>query len=119
MGGYTLSKVVKIALDAMGGDSAPASVVDGADIAKAKSPHIEILFVGDEKIVRPLLERSKFFKNAEVFHTDQAVSSGDLLCRIHAKDENSAHSVSKIIQSSFTLSEDQPRQLPMVGEILD
>ena len=31
---HTLSKVVKIALDAMGGDSAPASVVDGADIAK-------------------------------------------------------------------------------------
>ena len=61
----------------MGGDSAPASVVDGADIAKAKSPHIEILFVGDKKIIRPLLGRSKFFKNAEVFHTDQAVSSGD------------------------------------------
>jgi len=42
LGGFTLSEVVKIALDAMGGDSAPASVVDGADIAKAKSPHIEI-----------------------------------------------------------------------------
>ena len=77
MGGFTLSEVVKIALDAMGGDSAPASVVDGADIAKAKSPHIEILFVGDENIIRPLLGKSKFFKNAEVFHTDQAVSSGD------------------------------------------
>jgi glycerol-3-phosphate acyltransferase PlsX len=77
LGGFTLSKVVKIALDAMGGDSAPASVVDGADIAKAKSPHIEILFVGDENIIRPLLGKSKFFKNAGVFHTDQAVSSGD------------------------------------------
>ena len=61
----------------MGGDSAPASVVDGADIARAKSPHIEILFVGNEKIIRPLLGKSNFFKNAEVFHTDQAVSSGD------------------------------------------
>jgi thymidine phosphorylase len=49
----------------------------------------------------------------------QAVSSGDLLCRIHAKDEKSAHSVSKIIQSSFTLSEGQPRQIPLVGELLD
>jgi len=77
LGGYTLSEVVKIALDAMGGDSAPASVVDGADIVKAKSPHIEILFVGDENIIRPLLRKSKFFKNAEVFHTDQAVSSVD------------------------------------------
>ena len=47
------SKAVKIALDAMGGDSF-ASVVDGADIGKSKIPHIEILFVGDEKIIRPL-----------------------------------------------------------------
>ena len=61
MGGSTLSEIVKIALDAMGGDNAPASVIDGADIAKAKSPHIEILFVGDERLIRPLLKRSKVF----------------------------------------------------------
>ena len=30
LGGYTLSGVIKIALDAMGGDNAPASVIDGA-----------------------------------------------------------------------------------------
>ena len=90
MGGFTLSEVVKIALDAMGGDSAPASVVDGADIAKAKSPHIEILFVGDEEIIRPLLERSKFFKNAEVFHTDQAVSSGDTTSRAVRRGRDSS-----------------------------
>jgi glycerol-3-phosphate acyltransferase PlsX len=77
LGGNTLSEVVKIALDAMGGDSAPESVVNGAEIAKAKSPHVEILFVGDENVIRPLLGKSKFFKNAEVFHTEHAVSSGD------------------------------------------
>ena len=77
MGGFTLSEVVKIALDTMGGDNAPVSVVDGADIAKAKSPNIEIVFVGDEKAIKPLLEKSKHFKNAELIHTDHAVSSGD------------------------------------------
>ena len=77
MGGFTLSEVVKIALDAMGGDNAPVSVVDGADIAKAKSPNIEIVFVGDENAIKPLLEKSKHFKNAELIHTDHAVSSGD------------------------------------------
>ena len=66
LGGYTLSGVIKIALDAMGGDNAPASVIDGADIAKAKSPHIEILFVGDETVIRPLLAKSKHVRDAEV-----------------------------------------------------
>ena len=59
----------------MGGDNAPASVVDGADIAKAKSPHIEILFVGDETVILPLLAKSKHVKDAEVIHTEFAVSS--------------------------------------------
>ena len=77
LGGYTLSGVIKIALDAMGGDNAPASVIDGADIAKAKSPHIEILFVGDETVIRPLLAKSKHVRDAEVIHTEFAVSSNE------------------------------------------
>jgi len=77
LGGLTLSGVIKIALDAMGGDNAPASVIHGADIAKAKSPHIEILFVGDETVIRPMLAKSKHVKNAEVLHTEHAVSSVD------------------------------------------
>ena len=59
----------------MGGDNAPASVIDGADIAKAKAPHIKILFVGDETVIRPLLAKSKHVKDAEVIHTEFAVSS--------------------------------------------
>jgi fatty acid/phospholipid biosynthesis enzyme len=31
----------------MGGDNAPAAVINGADIAKAQSPQIEFLLVGD------------------------------------------------------------------------
>ena len=77
MGGVVLAKIVKIALDTMGGDNAPVSVIDGADIAKSKSPNIEIIFVGDEKVIGPLLEKSKNFKSANVIHTGQAVSSGD------------------------------------------
>ena len=61
----------------MGGDNAPESVIDGADIAKAKSPHIKILFVGDETVIRPLLAKSKYVKDAEVIHTEFAVSSNE------------------------------------------
>ena len=90
MGGFTLSKVVKIALDTMGGDNAPVSVIDGADIAKAKSPSIEIIFVGDDKIIRPLLEKSKHFSSADVIHTDHAVSSGDTASQAVRRGRNSS-----------------------------
>ncbi|MDA0333344.1 MAG: phosphate acyltransferase PlsX [Proteobacteria bacterium] len=66
-----------MALDAMGGDNAPASVIDGADIAKAQAPHIEFIFVGDESRVRPLLVQTRHLQNAEILHTDVAVAAGD------------------------------------------
>ena len=66
--------MVRIALDAMGGDSAPQSVVEGADLAKARSPHLDVVFVGDEALIRPLLDRSRYLRQAEILHTDKAVS---------------------------------------------
>mgnify|MGYP003348040686 CR=1 FL=1 len=52
--------MVRIALDAMGGDNAPQSVIEGADLAKARSPQLDIVFVGDEALIRPLLNNSVF-----------------------------------------------------------
>ena len=42
----------------MGGDDAPASVIYGADIAKAQASHVEFIFVGDELQIRPLLTQT-------------------------------------------------------------
>ena len=48
----------------------------------------------------------------------QAVQSGDLLCRIHAKDEESVHSVSKNLLSAFTIDRSQCSPIPVVGELV-
>ena len=61
----------------MGGDNAPAAVIDGADIAKAQAPHIEFIVVGDESRVRPLLAQTQHLQNAEILHTDVAVAAED------------------------------------------
>ena len=76
-GGKNLSDVIKIALDAMGGDNAPASVIDGADIAKAQFPNIEFIFVGDETRVRALLVQTRHLQNAKILHTNVAVAAED------------------------------------------
>ena len=61
----------------MGGDNAPAAVIDGADIAKAQAPHIEFIFIGDETRVRPLLARTQHLQNAKILHADVAVAAED------------------------------------------
>ena len=43
-----------IALDAMGGDRAPAIVVDGAALARERYPDLKFLFYGDEKTVKAM-----------------------------------------------------------------
>ena len=44
-----------IALDAMGGDNAPAMVVRGADIAVERMPDLIFKIVGDEQLLEPLI----------------------------------------------------------------
>ena len=43
---------IRIALDAMGGDSGPSVVVPAAAIALVRRPDLEFLLYGDEKLVR-------------------------------------------------------------------
>ncbi len=49
---------MKIALDAMGGDSSPSAEVEGAILA-AREFNTEIVLVGDEKLIRAELEKHK------------------------------------------------------------
>ncbi|MDG1286818.1 MAG: phosphate acyltransferase PlsX [Rickettsiales bacterium] len=64
-----------IALDAMGGDHAPACVVEGAELALRKSPKLRFAFVGDEAKITPLLKRhSDVAARSTVIHTDEFVA---------------------------------------------
>ncbi|MGH6960595.1 MAG: phosphate acyltransferase PlsX, partial [Dongiaceae bacterium] len=48
---------VAIALDAMGGDHAPAMVIKGANMARARFPQARFLFFGDEARIQPLIDK--------------------------------------------------------------
>jgi glycerol-3-phosphate acyltransferase PlsX len=61
----------------MGGDNAPDSVIFGADMLKGRAPQIDMVFFGDEKRITPLLQQTDHLQDAEVIHTDDAVSSVD------------------------------------------
>ena len=71
---------MKIALDAMGGDSAPASTVAGAWEALKKYPDIEIILVGDQvRIEKELahLGALPLHKRFSILHASQVVDMGD------------------------------------------
>ena len=70
-----MSDSVTIALDAMGGDRAPAMVLTGADIALERHPGTRFLLFGDEIQITPLLAKlPRLAEAATLHHTDEAVA---------------------------------------------
>jgi glycerol-3-phosphate acyltransferase PlsX len=64
-----------IALDAMGGDNAPQSVLNGANLARKRFPQVRFLLVGDEARLAPMLDRlPRLKKVTHIRHADRVVT---------------------------------------------
>jgi glycerol-3-phosphate acyltransferase PlsX len=73
-----LTTPVIISLDAMGGDFAPDIVLNGVKIARERLPHVRYLLFGDEKKLRPFLDKNPDVSDlCEIRHTDQAILGHD------------------------------------------
>jgi len=73
-----MSQLVRIALDAMGGDHGPAVVVAGAELALARHPESQFLFFGNSALVEPLVARCPALKSASrIVHAEVVVRMGD------------------------------------------
>jgi glycerol-3-phosphate acyltransferase PlsX len=65
---------MKIALDAMGGDHAPAPIVDGAVQAVAADAELRVILVGDRAQIEPCLAGKDIADRIDLFHCTQAVT---------------------------------------------
>lgn len=71
-----MSELVKVAVDAMGGDNAPAEIIKGAVAAVNESTHVKVFLVGQEEVVKEHLsgytykeEQIEVVNAAEVIET--------------------------------------------------
>jgi glycerol-3-phosphate acyltransferase PlsX len=72
------NKVIKIAIDAMGGDFAPLNEVIGGLNALKNKPYLEVIFVGDEtQIKKTISEQGYSGKNYSILHASQVVTMKD------------------------------------------
>ncbi len=90
-----MSDYITIALDAMGGDDAPAIVIEGAGRMARRKKDIRFLFFGDEKRIRPLVEKDKdLLAISSLVHTDEWVDN----------DTKPSHAVRRLKKSSMRLA---------------
>ena len=82
---------MKIILDAMGGDNAPAEILKGAVAATAAWPDVEILAVGDaEKIAACVKENAIEMKNIEIVNATEVIEMCDEPAKaVRAKKDSS------------------------------
>ena len=71
---YNMRMKKKLAIDAMGGDFAPKSVVEGCLLAQAKYTDIEFILFGDEAQIKPLLTDTS---RMTIVHTTEKIDSGE------------------------------------------
>ncbi|MDR1418068.1 MAG: phosphate acyltransferase PlsX [Endomicrobium sp.] len=86
-----------IALDAMGGDFAPVSTVEGAILAAKQSKH-KILLVGKEQVI--LAEMSKYNKKYDLKSFDIEIINAD---EVVAMDEHPAKAIRQKRNSSLSI----------------
>ena len=71
-----MSTRLTLSVDAMGGDNAPAMVVDGIAQAKERLPHVDYLLFGDEKQLTPLLDKNATARAvSQIRHAEDVVSN--------------------------------------------
>jgi len=81
---------VKIAIDAMGGDEAPAPVVEGA-LAAAREYGVEPVLVGDEAVVKAALEKHDTTGlSLSLVHASQQVDMGEAPSSVIRKKRDSS-----------------------------
>ncbi len=73
-----MSRSTILAVDAMGGDHAPACIIAGLDIAAERHPLAQFLIFGDEARIAPLIEATKRLKSrCELRHAGDVIT-GDM-----------------------------------------
>jgi glycerol-3-phosphate acyltransferase PlsX len=67
-----------LAVDAMGGDHAPAAIIAGLELAAARQPRAVFLIFGDEAVIGPLVAKTRRVKTQSTIRHAAGVVTGDM-----------------------------------------
>ena len=72
-----MSKVITIAVDAMGGDNSPKKVIDGINLHYQKSKNIFYKIFGNSEIINKIIPKTLPSNSFEIIHTKDEVKGTD------------------------------------------
>ena len=73
-----MQEMIKVAVDAMGGDNAPAEIVKGAIEAVTLRQDIKVYLVGQQDVVKEELAKNSYTgSQIEVIHADEVIETAE------------------------------------------
>ena len=72
-----MSDLIKIAVDAMGGDGSPKKIIDGIILNHSKNKNNFYKIFGDKNIIYPIINKKISTNFFEIIHTDKKIESTD------------------------------------------
>ena len=73
-----MDKLIKVAVDAMGGDNAPQKIIDGIELHHKKSKNTFYRLFGDKNIIQPAINKKSIDSNfLEIIHTQEKIKGED------------------------------------------
>ena len=73
-----MSEMTKVALDAMGGDNAPAEIVKGAVLAVSENPNVKVFLVGKEDELKEALRNESYpEEQMEIVHASETIEMSE------------------------------------------
>lgn len=73
-----MTELVKVAVDAMGGDNAPAEIVKGAVNAVGADPRVKVFLVGKEPVIKEELKKYTCdTTRLEIVHAGEVIETGE------------------------------------------
>ena len=70
-------KEIVLAIDVMGGDFGPEATIEGVVMASKAYPNVMFRLFGNKNKVLPIIKNNPNFKNFDLTHTTESISSND------------------------------------------
>ena len=89
--------MLKIALDAMGGDNGPAPIIEGLLLALKRNNSFSVIAVGKEELLLPLIP-PKYKHRIEILHCEDVISMSDSATDALKRKESSAYIAIELVK---------------------
>ncbi len=89
--------MLKIALDAMGGDNGPSPIIEGLLLALKHNKNFSAIAVGNQELLLPLIPH-KYKDRIEIFHCTDVISMSDSATDALKRKESSAYIAIELVK---------------------